>query len=82
MGHVVNLRISRKRAEREQRAEQAAANRLSHGRSKGQKDLEEMRRDVTHRRLDQHRIETGKTDEIAGRQTLDRDRRSQNEREP
>ena len=81
MGDVVNLRTRRKQAERKQKADKAAANRLLSGRAKGQKELEEKNRDNAQRILDQHRIVTGRADEIAGRQTFDCDRRTQDERE-
>ena len=59
MAAVVNLRIVRKRAKRRQAEQQAAANRLIHGRSKAGQNLERARRDKDRIRLDQNRIETG-----------------------
>ena len=47
MGDIVNLRRARKRAERQLAEQKASANRLLHGRSK------------VERELDRHRIETG-----------------------
>ena len=76
MGHVINLRTSRKRVEKQKDAVRAAANRLSYGRSRQQKNLEEARQHQAKRSIDEHRIETGIADEISGHQTLDRDRRS------
>jgi hypothetical protein len=59
MGDIVNLRRARKKAERQLTERTAAANRLQHGRSKAERELE-AKRDVKARRyLDRHRIETG-----------------------
>ena len=54
MGDIVNLRNARKRAERT-----ASANRLLHGRSKAERELEAKRKVKARRDLDRHRIETG-----------------------
>ncbi len=59
MTSVVNLRIARKRAKRRQAEQEAAANRLTHGRSKAERHLERARSDKAKIRLDQHRIEAG-----------------------
>lgn len=59
MGDLVNIRIARKRSKRRQAEQQAAANRLAHGRSKAQRALEQSRRDKARGILDQHRIDTG-----------------------
>ncbi len=59
MGPVVNLRNERKRAKRRQAEQQAAAQRLVHGRSKAQRNLERARNDKVHRSIDQDRVETG-----------------------
>jgi hypothetical protein len=56
---IVNLRTARKRAKRRQAEQEAAANRLVHGRPKTGQNLERARRDKECRSLDQHRIETG-----------------------
>jgi hypothetical protein len=59
MGDIVNLRRARKKAERQLAERTAAVNRLQHGRSKAERELE-AKRDVKARRdLDRHRIETG-----------------------
>ena len=59
MGEIVNLRRARKKAKRQLDERAAAANRLVHGRSKAQRDLE-SKRDVKARDdLERHRIETG-----------------------
>jgi Domain of unknown function (DUF4169) len=59
MTSVVNLRIARKRAKRRKAEQEAAANRLTHGSSKTERNLERVRRDKALMRLDQHRIESG-----------------------
>ena len=59
MGPVVNLRTERKRAKRRKAEAKAAANRLVHGRTKIERNLERSRRDKALRSLDHHRIETG-----------------------
>jgi hypothetical protein len=59
MGDVVNLRRARKRAERELAERKAAANRLLHGRSKAERELEAEREAKVRRDLDRHRVETG-----------------------
>jgi hypothetical protein len=67
MAEIINLRIARKRADRQRSQERAAAARVSHGMSKADRRLAEAHRDKTSRDLDKHRIETGEADEIAGR---------------
>ena len=57
MGEVVNLKRFRKRAEREQSAKQADANRARHGRTKSERVLEERRTERANDLLDQHRID-------------------------
>jgi hypothetical protein len=59
MSTVVKLRIARKRAKRLKAEQEAAANRLAHGRPKAGQNLERAQRDIERRSLDQHRIETG-----------------------
>jgi Domain of unknown function (DUF4169) len=59
MGDSINLRAVRKRAKRRQAEQQAASNRLVHGRSKPQRAIEQSRSDKADRVLNQHRIETG-----------------------
>ncbi len=59
MASVINLRIARKRAKRRKAEQEAAANRLAHGRSKADRNLERVRSDKESVRLDQHRIESG-----------------------
>jgi hypothetical protein len=59
MGDLVNLRVARKRAKRREAEQQAATNRLIHGRAKAERKLDRSRSEQAQRRLDQHRIETG-----------------------
>ncbi len=59
MGEIVNLRTARKRAKRRQAEQQAASNRLVHGRSKAERMLDQSRRDKAQRNLDQHQVDTG-----------------------
>lgn len=61
MGEIVNLRRARKEAKRRDDAERAAANRLSHGRTKAEKKVEEARAEKSRRILDAHKIDTGET---------------------
>ena len=57
MGDVVNLKRFKKRAEREQSAKQADANRKRFGRTKSERVLEERRSKRANDVLDQHRID-------------------------
>jgi hypothetical protein len=59
MGDLVNLRTARKRAKRRQAEQQAASNRLVHGRSKAERALTQAQSDKARQDLDEHRIETG-----------------------
>jgi hypothetical protein len=59
MGDLVNLRTARKRAKRRQAEQQAASNRLVHGRSKAERALAQSQSDKARTDLDQHRIDTG-----------------------
>jgi hypothetical protein len=56
MGDLVNLKRFRKRAARDQSAEQAEVNRIKFGRNKSERTLEEKRANRTKDLLDQHRI--------------------------
>lgn len=58
MGDLVNLRKSRKAAKRREDAVRAAENRLAHGRSKNERELEEARAEKARREFDAHRLET------------------------
>lgn len=57
MGDLVNLKRFRKRAEKEQSAKQADANRTQFGRTKSERVLEERRSKRANDLLDQHRID-------------------------
>ena len=59
MGEIVNLRRARKQAARRLAEETAAANRLRHGRSKAERELEAARDAKAGRELDGHRLEPG-----------------------
>jgi hypothetical protein len=59
MTQVINLRTARKQAKRRKAEQEAAANRLAHGRSKIDRNLDRVRSDKEAMRLDQHRIESG-----------------------
>jgi len=58
MGDLVNLRTARKRAKRRQAEQQAASNRLVHGRSKAEQALTQSQSDKLRTDLDQHRIDS------------------------
>jgi hypothetical protein len=57
MADVVNLKRFRKRAEKEQSAKQADANRTRFGRTKSERALEQQRAKRAGDLLDQHRID-------------------------
>jgi len=59
MGDVINLRKARKSAERLLHQQQAAANRVKHGRSKAERSLEAARQAKRRHDLEQHRVDTG-----------------------
>jgi hypothetical protein len=59
MPDVVNLRLVRKRANREKAELIAARQRLAHGVPRTERDQAAAGRDKAHQTLDQHRIETG-----------------------
>lgn len=61
MGEVVNLRKVRKEARKQEDAKRAAANRITHGRSKAERTLETTRAQKIRRLLDAHRIDSGDT---------------------
>jgi hypothetical protein len=61
MGEIVNLRKARKQARKLQEAERAAANRITHGRTKAERTLEATRAERTRQLLDAHKIDTGDT---------------------
>jgi hypothetical protein len=59
MGDVVNLKRFRKRAEKEQSAQRADANRAKFGRSKSERAAEQQRSERASDLLDQHRLDGG-----------------------
>ena len=67
MAEIVNLRTVRKRANRRRDDKRAAEARISHGMSKADRALAKSNNAKFRRELDEHRIETGEADEIAGR---------------
>jgi hypothetical protein len=67
MAEIVNLRMARKRAQRLLSEKRAAAARVSHGVSKVDRMLAKANEEKIRRELDEHRIETGEVDEVAGR---------------
>ena len=58
MGDIINLRMARKKAARQAAEQTASANRLRHGRSKAERELETIRGAKVRRDLDRHRIKT------------------------
>lgn len=59
MAEIVNLRIARKRAERDKAAGRAAENRHAHGASKEDRGRAAAEREKLRQTLDSHRIEPG-----------------------
>ena len=57
MGDILNLRRARKDAARRAAEQKAAANRLLHGQSKSERELESARKLKERRNLDRHRVE-------------------------
>lgn len=55
MADIVNLRLARKRKERQRRETAAAGNRVRHGRSKSERKAAEHAEDAASRLLDGHR---------------------------
>lgn len=62
MAEIINLRIARKRADRERSQERAAAQRAAHGVSKAERRLAAATNEKNSRALDGHRIETGEVE--------------------
>lgn len=79
MGNVFNLRLERKKRERQREADSAAARRLIHGRSKTERKTEGAQRDKSSNILDGHRLGFGEANEVPGGETINRDRRAQDE---
>jgi hypothetical protein len=59
MGDIIKLRVARKQADRLRDEKRAAANRLLHGRSKAERNLDAARDAKARLDLDRHRVETG-----------------------
>jgi hypothetical protein len=57
MGDVINLKRFKKRAEEQQSAKQAEANRTRFGRTKSERTLDQQRSSRASDLLDQHRID-------------------------
>jgi len=57
MGDLINLKQIRKRIGREDAAKQAETNRARFGRTKGERQRDELRASQASRTLDQHRID-------------------------
>jgi hypothetical protein len=57
MGDLVNLKQFRKRVAKERSEQEAAANRTRFGRTRSERELEELRTDRASKQLDQHRID-------------------------
>ena len=66
MAEIINLRLARKRADRQRSDGRAAGARVTHGMSKAERRLAKVNRDKIRRDLDEHRIATGEADEVAG----------------
>ncbi len=67
MAEIANLRTARKRLNRERADKRAALARSLHGLSKAERTLANTENSKFRRGVDEHRIETGESDEIAGR---------------
>ena len=59
MGDTVNLRLARKRIQRQREADSAAARRAVHGLPKHQRSLARAQQEKAQRELENHRIGTG-----------------------
>lgn len=57
MGTIINLRTARKQAKRRAAEQEAARNRLVHGRSKAERALERSQSDKTNKNIDQHQLD-------------------------
>jgi uncharacterized protein DUF4169 len=56
MGDVVNLKRFRKKQDRQQAATRAEENRARHGRTRSERERDELADRKLHEKLDQHRI--------------------------
>ena len=59
MAEIVNLRMARKRADRDRAEHHAAKQRIDHGVSKSERNQAAADRDKARLTVDQHRIEPG-----------------------
>ena len=59
MGEIVNLRKVRKQAKKREDAERAVANRIVHGRSKAERNMQAGNLDRQNRHLDRHKMDSG-----------------------
>jgi len=59
MGEIVNLHKARKRAAKDDDSRRAAANRVKHGRTRAERELEAARAEQKRRLLDAHKVEPG-----------------------
>lgn len=57
MAEIVNLRSARKARKRAAEKERAAENRVVHGRTRAEKEVEAARRTRTETHLDRHRLD-------------------------
>jgi len=62
MAEIINLRVARKRADRERSQQRAAGQRAAHGVSKAERMLTAANTEKNSRQLDAHRIETGEVE--------------------
>lgn len=58
MGTVINLNRYRKQKARKERAKQAESNRRVHGRTKQERTVEVMRKDLDRKLVDSHKLES------------------------
>jgi len=57
MGDLINLKQFRKRVAKERSEQEAAANRTRFGRTRSERELQELRTERASEHLDQHRID-------------------------
>jgi hypothetical protein len=57
MADIINLRTARKRKARDAKAETAAQNRITFGRTKAEKSLTEAKSELAEKRLDGHKLD-------------------------
>ena len=67
MGDIVKLLVALKRVRRRHEEERAAKARSAHGIAKADRTLAKTERSRSRCEFEGHRIETGESDEIAGR---------------